>query len=140
MKKRRILIIVVVIAAILLLCPLPRRVNMAYSDVPVLVSMAYGDVPVLDNNGDIEEYMPTLTLKGYYLNFLVFPDYFSGKAITDDGMEYTSSFLLHFGQISRMDDYFSIGLSRDCPEGNHILYMYFYSDWSEVNISISDLH
>lgn len=129
MKKRRICIIVVVIAAIIFLCPLPRR-----------VSMAYGDVPVLDNNGEIEEYMPTLTLKGYYLNFLVFPDYFSGKAITDDGMEYTSSFLLHFGQISRMDDYFSMGLSRDCPEGNHILYMHFYSDWSEVNISISDLH
>ncbi len=125
MKKRRILIIVVVIAAILLLCPLPRRVNMAYSDVPVL-----------DNNGDIEEYMPTLTLKGYYLNFLVLPDYFSGKAITDDGMEYTSSFLLRYGQIGRLNDYFSMGLVRDNGDENHILDMFFSTDWSEVEVSL----
>ena len=125
MKKRRICIIVVVIAAIIFLCPLPRR-----------VSMAYGDVPVLDNNGDIEEYMPTLTLKGYYLNFLILPDYFSGKAITDDGTEYTSSFLLRYGQIRRMDVYSSMGLARDNGDENHILDMFFSPGWSEVEVSL----
>lgn len=29
------------------------------------MNMAYSDVPVLDNNGDITEYMPTLTVEGY---------------------------------------------------------------------------
>lgn len=78
------------------------------------------------------------SIKGWYFDFLVFPDIFDGKLTLEDGTEYMAATQYGRGSVSKWDKYYGLNLERD-EETNDIGREFIYigmisSDWKRAEI------
>lgn len=116
-------------AGAVVLLPFPRRIGQSYEGVAVS-----SEFPVSEGNDETWNF----SIKGWYFDFLVFPDIFDGKLTLEDGTEYMAATQYGRGSVSKWDKYYGLNLERD-EETNDIGREFIYigmisSDWKRAEI------